>query len=161
MKLASIIFLLLLPFLCHAEDMMKYVQDTNALVENGEYKKALGRTIWFHNHALEYDIGMYGVRLSFALNDWVDLGEKYPPALKTLKNIRDTKTERLTSGSGNPNLFIDVFAINQALSENEKTIKLFKKLEITQPKLASRVWPMIKDMAAKENEAALLKKYGN
>jgi len=139
---------------------MKYMQDTSALVDNAEYEKALGRTIWFHNHSLEYDIGMYGVRLSFALNDWVDLGKKYPPALKALKNIRDTKTDRLASGSGNFNLLIDVFAINQTLSEDDKTIILFKKLEITQPKLASRAWPMIKDAATKENETALLKKYG-
>ena len=160
MKLTSLFFLIAFPFLCYAEDMMKYMQDTNDLVDKGEYEKALGRTIWFHNHALEYDIGMYGVRLSFALNDWIELGNKYPPALESLKGIRDTKTERLLSGTGNVNLLIDVSTINKALSDDDKTIKLFKNIEKTQPTMASRAWPMIKDVATRENDKSLLKKYG-
>ena len=41
----------------------------------------------------------YGVRLSFALSDWVELGTLYPKALDTLKGIRAEKTSRFSGRS--------------------------------------------------------------
>ena len=41
---------------------------------------------------------MYGVRLSFALSYWEQLGEVYPPALTALKKTRDDKTALLLDG---------------------------------------------------------------
>jgi len=60
------------------QDMCKYMDDTHTLVKQGKYAEALERMIWFHNHALEHELGMYGVRLSFALSEWKELGDVYP-----------------------------------------------------------------------------------
>jgi hypothetical protein len=47
--------------------------------------------IWFYHHVLECDDALVGVRLSFVLGEWVELGGKYPPA-------RDTATSRSACG---------------------------------------------------------------
>ena len=46
----------------------------------GRYPDALAKHVWFHENALTYAPAMYGVRLSFALSYWVNLGNLYPPA---------------------------------------------------------------------------------
>jgi hypothetical protein len=100
------------------------------------YEEALDHYIWFHEHALEHAESYYGVRLSFALASWAELGESYPRALDVLKDIRDHKTERLLAGSGNRDLFNDVEAINQYLQEEERTYWLFRELHTRFPDLA-------------------------
>src|SRR5687768_379355 len=93
-----------------AEDMQKYLQQTRSLQEEGKYQEALDRHLWFHDHALEHDEAMYGVRLSFALSSWQDLGKKYPPASKALEETRDKKAAVLKEGKGSKEIFHDVMA---------------------------------------------------
>ena len=100
------------------------------------YEEALNEFIWFHNYALEETPSLYGVRLSFALAYWVELGEKYPKAKQALEEIRDNKTIALINGMGDHKLFKDVVAINLELSSETRTHSLFVKLLSTQPLLA-------------------------
>ena len=159
MKIFIFIFFFLITCVCHADDMQKHMEKTDDLINMGEYKEALERTIWFHNHALEHQRSMYGVRLSFALSRWYEFGKKYPPALLALKNIRDKKTDILMSGTGTHQLFHDVYSINETLSEDSKTIDLFIKLDKNQPSLAKNVWHIIKDKVILIKDYALIKKY--
>jgi hypothetical protein len=41
----------------------------------GHYKDALEGFLSFHQHALEHDPGLSGVRVSFALSSWSELAE--------------------------------------------------------------------------------------
>jgi len=41
---------------------------------SGQFEKALQDHIWFHENALKHKPALYGVRLSFALQEWVNLG---------------------------------------------------------------------------------------
>ncbi|MBC7399542.1 MAG: hypothetical protein H7289_06330 [Mucilaginibacter sp.] len=152
MKALSFIALVLLPFFVRAQDMQKYERDTRDLVKAGKYKEALERDIWFHNHALEYDKAMVGVRLSFALSDWKTLGDKYPPALAALKKMRDDKTKIVTANGGPPNIFQDVVAINRTFKEDAKSIQLFQTVIKTHPSMAQGCWPYVKRnvLAAKQ-----------
>src|SRR5688572_26854027 len=69
--------------------------------ERGKYEEALREHIDFHDNILKTHPAMYGVRLSFALSAWIDLGQEYPKALTALKDIRDQKTDRLVKGEMN------------------------------------------------------------
>ena len=159
MKTFIFLFLLVCSPYCIAIDMEKYRQDTNDLINMEEYEEALKRTIWFHNHALEHRRSLYGVRLSFALSNWYDLGKKYPPALEALKKTRDDKTKSLITGTGNPELFHDVISINRTLSEKNKSIELFRNLDEKQPELAKKSWHFAKDLIIKSKDYGLVNKY--
>ena len=65
-----------------ANDMQVYLNETQELVRQQRYAEALERFLWFHDHALEHNPGMAGVRLSFALSYWKNLGDVYPPRNK-------------------------------------------------------------------------------
>ncbi|MCU7827918.1 MAG: hypothetical protein KZQ85_02520 [Candidatus Thiodiazotropha sp. (ex Myrtea sp. 'scaly one' KF741663)] len=159
MKIFSILIFLIISSALHAKDMREYMRETADLIEMNEYEEALERTIWFHNHALEHRPGLYGVRLSFELSRWHEFGKKYPPALAALKDIRDKKTNIIKSGEGTRNLFHDVSSINRTLSDDNKTVDLFKYLHKNQPKLAKDVWRISKDTLIKENEYSIVREY--
>src|SRR5262249_32071042 len=101
------------------------------------YQEALEDYLWFHEHALEYDSAYYGVRLSFALAYWIELGEAYPPAKTALRNIRDQKTNALLSGVEDRELFQDVASINDHLNEHHATYELFLKIAKTTPQFGA------------------------
>jgi hypothetical protein len=155
--IAALILLASLP--AHAEDMQKYLSDTQDLVREGKNQEALERFIWFHDHALEQAPAMYGVRLSFALMYWKKLGEAYPPALAAMRKIRDDKTALLENQQGNRALFHDVVSLNRTLGDDDKTVALFRKLDQQQADLAAQCWDIAKDAIIKSKAYDLARKH--
>ncbi|RYD22568.1 MAG: hypothetical protein EOP87_26925 [Verrucomicrobiaceae bacterium] len=139
--------------------MQKALDDAREFTKEGKYKEALERHIWFHDHALAKNPAYYGVRLSFALSDWIALGAKYPEALAALRKIRDDKTARLAGGEDNRPLFHDVESINGALGEPRATVELFRKLDAGRPVFAASVVDMAGETLVDAGEFALVKKY--
>jgi hypothetical protein len=143
----------------YAEDMQKYLTDTQQLMRRGAYKEALDRYIWFHDHALEHNAAMYGVRLSFALAYWKQLSAVYAPALDAMKQIRDKKTALLENGQGSFELYHDVEALNSTLEQNEKSVELFRKLDQENGPLAAKCWEVAKEHVIKAKAYDLAQKY--
>lgn len=107
-------------------------------VQAGRYEEALRGYIWFHDHALEERRSLYGVRLSYALDEWVELGRLYPPAMHELKAKRDEKSAQLGRGEGDRGLFHDVESINEYLADYESTYDLFVRLMGSNTALADK-----------------------
>lgn len=128
--------------------------------QKGNYEAALKDHIWFHDNALKYEPALYGVRLS-ALFEWVELGEKYPPALSKLKEIRDTKTDRIISGDGSFSLFHDVESINSHLGESKKTVQLFKTILNKYPALANECYRVAKEALVEYEEFEICNRFIN
>lgn len=135
------------------------LDDARTFREKGEFAKALERHEWYHANALRFAPAQYGVRLSFALGDWIELGKQYPPAIASLKRIRDEGTKTLEDGKGDAHLFHDVETINDRLSESDATIVLFKKLDAEHPALAADCFRMISRTLIEKNEMELFAKY--
>ena len=64
------------------------LDEARADVRAKRYEDALVKLLWFHENALKYDDGQRGVRLSFALSEWYDLGADYAPALAKFEEVR-------------------------------------------------------------------------
>ena len=105
-------------------------------IEAGRYEEALADLIWFHDNALLESRAWSGVRLSYALYDWVGLGELYPPALVALQTVRDDKAAGLLDGTLDRSAFHDVAAINTVLQTSQTTCALYRQLMSAQPDLA-------------------------
>jgi len=159
MKILIAALVLLTSFPTYAEDMQKYLNYTQDLMLQGKNEEALERFLWFHDHALEHEPAMYGVRLSFALMYWKELGDSYPPALTAMKKTRDDKTILLENQKGNPNLFHDVMSLNETLGDDDKTIMLFRRLDQEQKDLAAQCWDMAKTPIIKAKAYDLIKKH--
>src|SRR5262245_11064399 len=79
-------------------DPSAILQEAASDTRNGNYKTALEKHVWYHENALKHDPAQYGVRLSFALMYWGELGQKYPPALERLRKFRDEAAEKARKG---------------------------------------------------------------
>lgn len=106
------------------------------------YSEALAKHVWFHENALKYQESLYGVRLSYALEEWVKLGAVYPPALEKLKNIRDQAAQNVRGEKEIRPAFHDFAALNQVLTEEDKTSELFVWLDTNKPSLAKAVFDL-------------------
>ncbi len=113
------------------------LQNARENASAGRYPEALLDLIWFHEHALEENPALYGVRLSYALDDWVQLGKKYPPALASLESLRDQKADALRHGDLGKSAFVDIAAINEYLDSTSSTYSLYLELMVKQPELGT------------------------
>nr|MBP9901093.1 hypothetical protein [Verrucomicrobiota bacterium] len=140
-------------------DVDKIRQEASDLMKQGRYEDALQRHIWYHNHALEFGAGQVGVRLSFALADWIELGRRYPKAKQALIEIRDAKTREFMAGGGYSELFQDVVSLNSYLQTNAASYALFQTIERRDPALAQQCYYYAEDLLVENGQFDLCLKY--
>ncbi|GGC19098.1 hypothetical protein [Pseudoduganella buxea] len=129
-----------------------------ARLEN-RFEDALRDHLWFHENALAVEPGLAGVRLSFALRDWIYLAEQFPLARRALQGLRDRDTGRLLSGAPGRDLFRDIAAINSALGEERATHELFVQLDLQLPDLARQCFDMALPALVAAEDFALARRY--
>ena len=129
------------------------------LARAGKHAAALREHVWFHQHALDEIPSLAGVRLSFALSDWIDLAKVYPPALKRLKTIRDDTTRKLFGRHGSFDLFHDVSSINEYLGETSATYQAFCRLDTEFPALAKSCADVAMNAIVEAKDFKLARRY--
>lgn len=124
------------------------------------FDQALQKHIWFHRNAIKHQIGMYGVRLSFALSDWLELAKIYPPALEALEAEAADAEQRVLAGDINRvELFHDMISINRTLNQNAKSVALFKQVDATDPRDAKMMLHYVKQQLLNAKEYELMRKH--
>ena len=141
-----------------AEVNLEDLNDIRDLVKNEQYELALQKHVWFHDES-KSSSGMGGVRLSYAISNWVELGKKYPPALIELQSIRNDNKDKMSSGKGTFNDFLDFSSINRELGEEVKTIELFSELSERYPQQANDLYHVVEDLLIENKEFTLVDKY--
>ena len=99
----------------------------------GRFEEALRAHAWYHANVLKLNEAAYGVRLSFALRDWVDLARDYPPALDSLIETRD---QAAAAAVGNPpdyDAFRDALSIDRSIGREAAAYDLILAVEATYP----------------------------
>jgi hypothetical protein len=137
----------------------KVLEEARTLARQGKYEEALQKHLWFHENALKHDRAWAGARLSFALNYWIELGNKYPKAREALVAIRDKNTKAISEGNGSFDLFHDVTAINHYLNEQPKTVALFKTVHEKYPDLAKSCYHVAETDLAAQREYQICIRY--
>jgi hypothetical protein len=145
--------------MAEAKDPRTVYREAVELTRQGKYEDALENHLWFHEHALEHNPALAGVRLSFALGSWLDLGEKYPKALRALLSLRDAKVQAITEGKGSFTLFHDLAAINVRLKESPGTVALFKVVHQAYPDLAKQCYRIAEQHLVAQQEYAVCAAY--
>jgi hypothetical protein len=143
-------------------DPTKILDEAESDARVGHYQDALAKQLWFHHHALEHEKSLSGVRLSAALMSWHDLGKKYPPAMKKLKETRDCAEARVLAGKDEDGMwhaFMDMDAINLELGEEPKTVATFIRLDKVSPATAKRVYDLAQPALVQAKEFHLCGKY--
>jgi hypothetical protein len=140
-------------------DPSAILREAEADAKAGRYADALAKHLWFHGNALRYEPGLYGVRLSFALGSWMELGKQYRPASQALKQVRDQAGARVREGKGQHDAFHDFSAISEVLGEERATAALFTWLDQNNPALARRAYRTAQSALIQAKQYRLCGKY--
>ena len=101
-----------------------------------EYAVALDKYNYFFDHALDHDpSALYGVRLSYCLDEWAKLGEEFPEAKVSLERKKEQALELLKE-TKEPERFHDYIAICKYLNCSEQAITKFIELHELDKNLA-------------------------
>lgn len=142
-------------------DAEQALQQARTYREQGKYQEALEAHEYYHLNILKQRPSHYGVRLSFALSDWMRLAEKYPKARKRLLEIRDEDVRKIESGQWEFQTFHDVVAISKMLNEDQVAVQCFKVIdgqETDQQKL-QKCFGVVLEHLVSHHETALSNKY--
>jgi hypothetical protein len=141
-------------------DPQKILREARVDREAGRFADSLSKLVWFHEHALEFNEGLSGIRRTSALADWRLLGYRYGPAREKLASIRDAAVaDVMRSAKTSRQSFWDVAAINETLDEEERTRALFMSLDRTNPALAKEVYTRAQPTLVRAGDYALCGKY--
>lgn len=115
------------------------LNDARLDARNGRLPEAAEKYLWFHEHVLEREPAMVGVRLSFALSDWAALARRYPPAMAQLLAVRDRALAQVDAGGRSGQTALrEVIRINTTLNVHESTRDAFERFARRDPVLAER-----------------------
>jgi hypothetical protein len=141
-------------------DPMEILHDARVDSKAGRHEDALAKFLWFHKYALELDRSVYGVRLSNALRSWHELGMVYPPALASLRGVRDETAKQVLKGQENVREeFHDFQSINEELGEDDRTVAVFVTFDMISPEKATQVYDLAEPALVHAKEFALCGKY--
>ncbi len=137
------------------------LQQARTYRKQGKYQEALEAHEYYHVNILKERPANYGVRLSFALSDWIELAEKYPKARQRLLEIRNEDVRKIESGKWEFETFHDVVAISRKLNEDHVAIQCFKVIDRqeTDQKKLQKCFEVVFEHLVSHHETALSNKY--
>lgn len=145
-----------------APDMsaQQVLRDARQDASAGRLAEAAEKHLWFHEHVLERRPSMVGVRLSFAMHDWVALARRYPPAMAQLIAVRDATVARVEAGGmAGQQALTEVISINKYLRAPESTRDAFSRLLQRDPVIAERSVQDVLPALIELNDIALASKH--
>lgn len=143
-------------------DLSAILQEAKKDASDGNYELALAKQIWFHENAVRLQPSMSAVRRSFALSNWLELGENFPPALKKMREVRDETEEKIRDEDRvrvRFSDFHDFVALNATLRQEERTAETFKWLHESDPEDAKRVYHIAEASLIKQKDYELCGQY--
>jgi len=135
------------------------LRHAKALALDGHFAEALAEHEWFHHNALAEEPALRGVRRSFALAYWAELGQIYAPALQALTDLRNRNEAALRNGTDDSGLFADVAAINHYLQDEASTYRLFVALDERNPEFAINCFGRAVGAIVRAQDFQLARKY--
>lgn len=140
-------------------DPHRILEEAREDARAGRHEAALAKHEWFHREALELRPSLYGVRLSFALADWMKLGQAHPPALASLKRFRDQALAQVLGGQGGHAEFHDFVSINEVLDDSERTRAAFLRLDQEKPDAVKALYGLAEPALVEAKEYAVCGRY--
>ena len=111
----------------------------------GRFAESLQKHEWLFEHSRN-ERGMGGVRLSFALSDWLELASDYQPAMVAFVSLRDRTEMRCRESQGDFEAFHELSALNSYLNLNQRTIAMFLEIAEADKNAAAHIYHVVEPL---------------
>ncbi len=122
------------------------------------YELSLEKYAWFFDNAIKIKKSYYGVRLSYCLIEWAELGEKYPKAKKALIKKKD-ESLRLFNESMLPAAFHEYESICDALNCQNEPVDVFHEVAKIDNELSKKLFVFVYEQIARNEEWSICREY--
>ena len=102
------------------------------LTQLGKYEQALTEYVWCYDQGAKRDMAFVGVRDSFLLMEWAQLGRHHPPALEALRERRNAIRDRILE-KGAKRKISTLASMNRFLDEPQATLELYDQVREKHP----------------------------
>lgn len=126
----------------------------------GRLDEAAAKHRWYHAHALAFKPSHVGVRVSFAMADWVRLARRHPPAMQDMLDAQAQAVQVLKAGGpGAGEALGDLAAFAGSLGDPRPMADAMAWLDANRPADARRHAHEALPALVTANEAALAVRY--
>lgn len=95
----------------------------------GKLQESAQHHLWFYENAARVAPQTAELRLTFALQEWVKLARRYPPALIDIQRVRNAAARQVLSGTTDiAQPFLEMVRINELLGEAQETCRVYAQL---------------------------------
>ena len=123
-----------------------------------KHQLALEKYQWFYRNALKHNEAYYGVRLSYCINEWADLGKIYQPACDALREEFNTSLKVFLQ-SDSRRAFHEYASIAESLGEEGKVYEQFMLVHESNKELAFQLFRFVYTYCANNNQWELCREY--
>lgn len=140
------------------EEFSERFNQVRELVAQEKYAQASSAFEQLYEQSASVDRA-HGVRNSFLVGAWHELGQEYAPALEALKVKRQELLELALSDSLTFETFSDLSSINRVLGDDSLTLDVFKQVHNKHPEQAEQLYFAAADLLIQHGEYDLLMHY--
>ena len=116
----------------------EWLEAARAAVREGRFAEALERYDYFFEHALEEDRYLCGVRVTYCLEEWAELGKLYPPA-RTALHDKKIRARGAFVADGDTGAFDDFVSICGYVDCRDEAVELFAGVHAADRELAGKI----------------------
>ncbi|MCG7983335.1 MAG: hypothetical protein JAY90_11380 [Candidatus Thiodiazotropha lotti] len=136
-------------------DILKEAREAFA---DKKYSLSLEKYKWFFENALKIKRSYYGVRLSYCLCEWADLGGVYPQALDELRILKESKL-RVFKKTNSHCVFHEYESICGALGCPDEPVEIFQEIAPEDKALAERIFTYVYAEFARQSKWEICREY--
>lgn len=130
-------------------DPGKVLTEAREAAKEKRYSTALEKYQWFFENSIEIKRSYYGVRLSYCLDEWAELGKEYPPAMKALIELKDRSLSDFKSTLSRQS-FHEYSSIAGYLDLQDEVLEQFMSLHKSNKQLAGNFFTFVYEHCAKK-----------
>lgn len=131
----------------------------DTLIEEKKYAEALAAHQKYFNDSKGTSYS--GVRLSFGLSSWAELGKTYPPAHMALAQLATERKNIIHAGKADFDVFHEYTSINSYINRQDESIETFLYVEKHHPQQVQRLYPLVEDILIAKKQYDIIKKYAS
>jgi hypothetical protein len=134
------------------------LQEAREACASKHYSLSLEKYRWFFDNALKIKKSYYGVRLSYCLSEWADLGNVYSPALEKLTLLKESALKEFRNTNSHCQ-FHEYESICNALGCPEEPVKVFEEIAIKDKALAEKLFTYVYAELARQSKWEICREY--
>jgi len=134
------------------------LEEARSAYKEKDYASSLEKYQWFFDNSIKIKRSYYGVRLSYCLDEWAELGKEYPPAKAALVSLKNN-TLTIFKQTKSREAFHEYSSICRSLGNKEEVFNNFLPLHKEKSEIAKELFRFVYEYCAENEKWNICREY--